>query len=399
MSAIDWPSLGALEDSPEDLWEHAPCGFLSTLADGTIVKVNRTFLAWTGYSDADLIGRLRFQDLLTAGGRIYHETHYAPLLLVEGKVQELALELVCAGGERLAVLVNSVMKRAPESGQPAVIRTTVFDATHRREYERALLRARQRAEASEARARLLSQTLQNSLIPPAPPLIPGLDVAGAYRPAGTGEEVGGDFYDVFETGRGGWAVVLGDVCGKGAEAAAVTALARYTIRAAAMRSRRPRQVLAALNQALLLAHADRFCTVVYAAVGRSRGRTRLTVSSAGHPLPIRVGPAHPPAVVGRPGSLLGVLDAPDLADTSVELAPGDAVVFYTDGVAEGRAGNAFYGDERLLRLVGGLHAQPAAAITRAVVDDVVAFQGGSPRDDIAVVALKVPDEREGPSSP
>ena len=398
MAALDLPSVAAFEDSIEDLYENAPCGFLSTLADGTIVRVNRTFLAWTGYETADLVGRRRFQDLLTAGGRIYHETHYAPLLLMEGKVKEVALELVCADGERLPVLVNSVLKRSPgEAGGPTLVRTAVFDATHRREYERELLRARQRAEHSEARARVLAQTLQNSLIPPAPPQIPGLDVAAAYRPAGAGDEVGGDFYDVFETGRGDWAVVLGDVCGKGAEAAAVTALARYTVRAAAMRSRRPQRVLDALNQAMLLQQAERFCTVVYAGVHRSRGRSRLTVASAGHPLPVWVGAAGAPSVVGRPGSLLGVLDQPELTETAVDLDRGDAVVFYTDGVVEGRAGSEFYGDRRLCQLVADLRGQPAAAITRAVVEDVVGFQGGSPRDDIAVVVLKVPDEAPPPA--
>ena len=210
--------LGALAgDDPERLYDQAPCGYLTTTSDGLIAKVNQTFLTLTGYEQGDLIGRRRFVDLLTGGGRIYHETHYAPMLQMQGRAREIALDLVCSDGRRLPVLVNSVLER-DSSGLPMVIRTAVFDATQRREYERELLRAKQRAEASEARARTLAQTLQQSFIPPARPQIPGLVLAGAYRPAGDGAEIGGDFYDVFEVSASDWCVVIGDVCGKGVEA-------------------------------------------------------------------------------------------------------------------------------------------------------------------------------------
>ncbi|HEV3365789.1 MAG TPA: PAS domain S-box protein, partial [Acidimicrobiia bacterium] len=221
-----------LEESAEDLYEDAPCGYVSALLDGTIVRANSTFLSWTGYRAEDLVGVRRLQDLLTPGGRIFHETHYAPLLRLQGQVREIALDLVCADGRTLPVLLNSVLK-TDETGAAVLSRTMIFDATERRSYEQELLRAKRSAEESEARARLLAETLQRSLIPPAPPAIPGLDVAAVYRPAGYGDQVGGDFYDVFETGRDDWALVVGDVCGKGPEAAAVTALARYTLRAAA----------------------------------------------------------------------------------------------------------------------------------------------------------------------
>jgi PAS domain S-box-containing protein len=134
-----------LEESVEDLYEEAPCGYISALPGGLIVKVNQTFLAWTGYGRDDLVGRRRFQDLLVPGGRIFHETHYAPLLRMQGAVREIALEMMCADGRRLPVLVNSVLKM-DEEGSPRLVRTTVFNATHRKEYERELLRERQRAE-------------------------------------------------------------------------------------------------------------------------------------------------------------------------------------------------------------------------------------------------------------
>ena len=227
--------FGALRgDSADDLYDHAPCGYLSTAPNGLIVKANRTFLTLTGYRASDVVGRRRFVDLLTVGGRIYHETHYAPMLQMQGTAREIALDLVCADGRRLPVLVNSVLER-DAGGAPIVVRTAVFDATHRRAYERELVQAKRRAEESEARATALARTLQRCLIPPAPPEIRGLDLAAAYRPAGNGEEIGGDFYDIFQIGPDEWFVVIGDVCGKGVDAAVVTALARYTIRAAAVR--------------------------------------------------------------------------------------------------------------------------------------------------------------------
>ncbi len=390
--AVDLAALEGVDECTEDLYENAPCGFLSSLPDGTIVKVNQTLLTWTGYQRHDLIGRKRFSQLLSAGGRIFYETHYAPLLHMQGAVKEIAVELVCADGRQLPVLVNSVVKEGGTSSR-GVIRTTVFDATDRRRYEQELLAARQRAEEAEARARLLAQTLQESFIPPAPPRIPGLDIAAAYRPAGRGDEVGGDFYDIFETARGDWAVILGDVCGKGAEAAGITALARYTVRAAAMRTRRPRLVLATLNEALVRQSASRFCTVVYARlrVGPEGRPIRMTIASGGHPPPVRLGSAGPPATVGTPGPLLGVFDDAAGPETTVDLAPGDVVVFHTDGVTEGRRGREFYGDDRLHRLLSACRDHDAAAIATRLVEEVLAFQSGQSRDDIAVVVVKVPD--------
>ena len=144
------------EEDPGDLYENAPCGYLTTLPDGTIVRVNETFLNWTGYARSALIGRRRFRDLLTTGGQIYHETHYAPLLSMQDDVHEVAFDLVCADGRALPTLVNSVLGR-DLSGLPRVIRTTVFNATERRSYEMELLSARRTAEASERRVRVLQQ--------------------------------------------------------------------------------------------------------------------------------------------------------------------------------------------------------------------------------------------------
>jgi sigma-B regulation protein RsbU (phosphoserine phosphatase) len=275
-----------LDDDPAALYDRAPCGYVSTLPDGTIVKANATFLTLTGYEREELVGRRTFADLLTAGGRIYHETHYAPMLQLQGGARAIALDIVCADRTRLPVLVNAVLERSAD-GQPVVVRAAVFDATDRRGYERELLRAKERAEASEARAVALARTLQQTLIPPTPPTIPGLDVAAAYRPAGDGSEVGGDFYDVFEVSTGDWVVAIGDVQGKGVEAAVVTALARHTIRAAAVDQSEPSQILTTLNTVLLRDDpTGRLCTVTVVRLRRAGGAWTATTSCGGHPAPL-----------------------------------------------------------------------------------------------------------------
>ena len=377
-----------LDDDPESLYDRAPCGYLSTTPDGEIVKVNETFLTWTGYTRDELVGRRTFAELLGAGGRIYHETHYAPMLRMSDSVREIALDVVRADGTRLPVLVNSVLHR-DASGRPHVIRTAVFDATDRRAYERELLRAKERAEESEARALLLARTLQQTLIPPTPPVIGHLDVAAAYRPAGDGGVVGGDFYDVFQIGVDDWVVAIGDVCGKGVEAAVVTAVARYTLRAAAVQVAGAADALAILNDVLLGHESDRFCTVALLRLRRHDNRWTATLSSGGHPRPLLLRAGAAPEWFGPEGSLVGVLEAPTFAEASTDLRSADALVLYTDGVTEGRRNGEFYGEARLASIVQ--HAAPsAAAITDALVADVVSFQRDAPRDDIAVVTIGVP---------
>ncbi|MBM7805282.1 serine/threonine-protein kinase RsbW [Geodermatophilus bullaregiensis] len=146
-----------LEEDPADLYENAPCGYLSMVPDGRVVKVNGTFCAWTGRHPDDVRGR-RLPDLLSAGGRVFYETHLAPLLRLQGAVREVALDVVRADGSVLPCLLNAVEVRDAE-GQPVLVRATVFEATSRRRYERALLSAQRAAADSEARARTLQQVV------------------------------------------------------------------------------------------------------------------------------------------------------------------------------------------------------------------------------------------------
>jgi sigma-B regulation protein RsbU (phosphoserine phosphatase) len=376
-----------LDDDPEQLYERAPCGYLTTTPDGTVVKANATFSALTGYEREELIGRRTFSELLTAGGRIYHETHFAPLLRMHGQVAEVAFEVVRADGERIPVLVNAVLETDAD-GAPRLIRVAVFDATHRRAYERELLIAKQRAERSEERAQALARTLQSTLIPPSPPSLPGLDVSAAYRPAGDGEEVGGDFYDIFQIASGDWVVAIGDVCGKGVEAAVVTALVRYSVRALSVQQELPSAVLHALNDILIVQGTDRFCTVVLVRLRLDEDGWLATFASGGHPLPLHISAAGDVRPVGEPGSLIGVLSSITAQDSEVRLVPGDVLVMYTDGVTEGRHGAEFYGDERLIA-AARTHRETSRPAER-ILGDVLDFQAGTARDDIAVVAVRVP---------
>ncbi len=374
------------DDDAEDLYERAPCGFLSTTPNGTIIKINQTLLAWLGRARSDVLGK-RFTDLLTPGGRIYHETHYAPMLSMQGSAREIALELVASGGQRLPTLVNSMLVR-DAGGEPVLIRTAIFDATERRSYENELLLAKQRAEFAEAEAKVLAQTLQRTLIPPDTPEIPGLELAAHYRPSGSGSEVGGDFYDIFQIGEDDWALVLGDVCGKGVEAAVVTALARYTMRGVAVQEPTASGSLRVLNRLLLREGVERFVTVVAARLRCHAGKWKMQVSAGGHPLPFLLAPGQPPRRVGHHGSLLGMFDDPSVQDVEVDLESGDSVVFFTDGVTEGRRGREFYGEDRLEKVLADGGA--AQEVADRLLADVMEFESDFTSDDIAIVVLHVP---------
>jgi sigma-B regulation protein RsbU (phosphoserine phosphatase) len=385
-----------VHDDPVALYETAPCGFLTTTPDGVIVKTNATLRTWLGREAADLVGIATFADLLTVGGRMYHETHVAPMLLMHGKVQEVALELVRSEGTRLPVLVNATLDRG-EDGHPRAIRVALFDVTERRRYERELLDAKQRAEASEQEARALARVLQQTLIPPAPPVIPGMDLAAAYHPAGHGAEVGGDFYDVFRLGPDEWVVTLGDVCGKGYDAAIVTTLVRHTIRALTVGERSPARVLAGLDEVLRNHDTDRFCTAVVLHLAHDADGWQLTTALGGHPAPLLVRRDGTVEGIGGRGPLLGVLDEARFADERLRLEAGDAVLLYTDGVLEGRRGPEMFGEERLRATIEQVGAHPAELVAE-VVRGVLEFQDGTLRDDVALVAFGVPeDAASGPA--
>jgi PAS domain S-box-containing protein len=237
----------------------------------------------------------------------------------------------------------------------------------------------------------IARTLQESLLPSTLPDIDGIEVAARYTPAGAGIDVGGDFYDVFETTTGTWSVVIGDVCGKGADAAALTALARYTIRATAPRESLPSRVLETLNEAVLRQRGDgRFITLAYATLEPAANGHRLTLSLGGHPPPIVLRADGTASAVGTAGTLIGVVPDVTLSDTTIDLEPGDTLFLYTDGVTEAQAPEQLLDTPDVEQLVAEAAASGSGSLSD-LVDHVESSVRGaaSLADDLAILALRV----------
>jgi PAS domain S-box-containing protein len=245
-----------------------------------------------------------------------------------------------------------------------------------------------RAATAIENARLYTQldgvatTLQRSLLPPPLPLVPGWEFASLYLPAGGETDVGGDFYDVFPTAAG-WMAVMGDVVGRGAAAASLTAMGRYTLRTAGSLVGTPTMGLARLNDNLRERDEMALCTVAIVLLRDDSNEASLVL--AGHPLPflLRDGRAEQ---VGRTGPLLGAFEHGPWLPASLELEPGDVLVLYTDGVVDARGPEGRFGDDRLAQaLTGARTAHDAVERIRAAI---LEFAGGEQDDDTAVLALQ-----------
>jgi serine phosphatase RsbU (regulator of sigma subunit) len=250
--------------------------------------------------------------------------------------------------------------------------------------------ALEHAELFSERTRVAT-ALQETLLPPLLPDIPGADVAARYRATGAGNLVGGDFYDMFEVMPGIWGLVLGDVAGFGPEAAALTGVARYTVRAIAGAVQGPADVLGELNDAVLRqASSDRFLTAIFASIQPQPDQLRVRLAVGGHPPPIVLRDDDTVEwVEGSHGVLLGVFPDPVLVNQQLDLNPGDAVVLYTDGVIEARneAGEEF-GLERLAELLSTCGGRSAEGIARRIERSVLDHRGERTEDDVAIVVLR-----------
>jgi serine phosphatase RsbU (regulator of sigma subunit) len=242
----------------------------------------------------------------------------------------------------------------------------------------------------EERERHVARTLQASLLPQTLPAIDGLEAAARYFAGGEGTVVGGDLYDLFAV-EDDWALVLGDVCGKGAEAAALTAMVRYTIRAEVVHHSSPGEVLGLLNDAIIRQDdAGRFCTVLHGRATVRPDGTELVLASAGHPPPLvlRAGGAVETAPCG--GTLLGVIRHVVHSDVVLRLDPGDALLCFTDGVTEGRGSGGMFGDDGVADALASCAGLDADAIAERVTQAALDFQGGRTQDDLALLVLRVP---------
>jgi PAS domain S-box-containing protein len=318
----------------------------------------------------------------TGDSELYAELDPPLEMLEQLGVRSLMIVPMSTGGRRLGTIAFALSDSA-------------------RRYDRADLSVAEelgrRAAVAIDNARLyrershIARTLQESLLPPELPDVAGVEVAAKFHPAGEAIEVGGDFYDVFDTSHG-WSVVMGDVCGKGADAAAVTALARYTLRTLGIQETSPAEVLRKLNDALLRQRTDRrFCTVAYASLQvNGGGSADVCLSTGGHPLPYVLRADGSVEAVGEPGTLLGVLPDVRLSDTAVQLRKGDVMVLYTDGVTEARGPSGMLGSDQLAAVLATCAGLDAKSVAARIESAALEIQEGNPRDDIAILAVRIP---------
>jgi sigma-B regulation protein RsbU (phosphoserine phosphatase) len=235
----------------------------------------------------------------------------------------------------------------------------------------------------------IATALQASLLPPTLPSIQGLEVAAAYVPAGDGLDVGGDFYDIMPLPGQGWMLVVGDVSGKGVGAAAVTGLVREVLHTLSLDHHEPEHTLSRLNATLVERGGGYFCTLALAFLSEvAPGRFELSLHLAGHDRPVLLRADGTTTFAGEGGTALGLLDVISTPRTTIQLNHGDALVFYTDGVTERRKGRTLYGHRRLRNEMSNLAGSPAAVLASQLRSSVLAFSPSSPRDDIAIVALR-----------
>jgi phosphoserine phosphatase RsbU/P len=363
--------------STEELFEDAPCGYVTSDANGVITRVNRTFETLVGHSRDALVG-LPFQRLLSIGARIFYETHYAPLLQMQGAVREIAVELVRADGTTVPALLNATLQR-DASGAAQTIRTAVFEATERRSYEHALLEARDREHEVAA-------ALQRGLLGGELPTDPALELAVSYRPAVEGLDVGGDWYDAFLLEDHRLAIAVGDVVGRGIGAGTAMGQLRSAARAVAATGRGPGAVLEALDAYARRHDVGQMTTLVYAEVDLRTGT--MVMASAGHPPLAVAAPGAPAAFVweGRSAPLDAEHRPRPRDETTLALAPGSVLLLYTDGLVERPDRSIQDGLDDVLRELERTRERTPVELIAAV--EHALLDADRPADDVCVLALR-----------
>lgn len=368
---------------------------LANLAEAITVTDELGQMVFANQAAADLLGVPSPGALTSAepGAIIPH------FLVLDEQGSELGLEQM--PGHRLfmgeqpdPLLVRNIVRETGEERWLIVRSSPVLDP----ETERMLYAVNVFENITEVkRAQLentrIAQILQRALLPHSLPDVPGAQVAARYIAAGELNEVGGDFYDVFKHGEDSWMLVIGDVCGKGPRAAGVTALARHTLRAAAMSGQGPAGMLAILHRALLdqPPGAD-LCTAGLAMLATPSGGARLTIALAGHPSPLLIGSDGRIEPVGDSGTLLGVVDPVSFVESEVELHDGDTLLLYTDGVSEAGAPEKPLGEDGLSELCAKGSSLELSELLAHIERTAMARTEGPLRDDIALLGLRLSAE-------
>ena len=354
--------------------------------DGTITAADDAFLHWSGREAAELVGVAPFSSLLSAGGRIYHETHFLPLLLMQDEVRDVAFDVVRADGTTLAVLVHATLRRGP-AGEPERIDVSVLDATVRRSYERELQRARRDAEAAEQQLRRIAETLQRSLLERAELTTDVVAVETRYRPAVDELEVGGDWHDAFPVDDRTLGASVGDVVGKGIDAACAMGQVRSAMRALARTGSGPSAVLHEVDRFVRTVPSAFASTTVYAEVDLVT--LELRYAAAGHPPPVLVHADGTAELLwgGRSTPIGATLPGLDRTEGRAPLQPGDRVLLYTDGLCERHDRTPDEGFDLVAEAAARVHGLPLGQAadqlmaTRLTYDDV--------RDDTCLLLLEV----------
>jgi sigma-B regulation protein RsbU (phosphoserine phosphatase) len=365
-----------------DAFESAPCGFLVVDARGIVARANAEFLRLLDAEANDVVGVRTLDSLISPGGRILMETHVRRILDHAKVVREIAVELVRSDSGRVPVLLNARVLEA----DPRTVLVTLVETRDRHRYEDYLLAAKQAAERASQEAAALAVTLQQTLIPPRPPVVPHLEIAAAYRPAGSGREVGGDFYDVFQVAPDAWVIVLGDVSGKGIEAAVITSFVRHTVRSEAIAHPDPADLLRALDVAMWTHGSEHFCTMVAARLELGQTGWTIALALAGHPPALVRRADGRVSELGVPGTPAGLMSEPQFHTVRHQLGD-ETVTLFTDGVTEARSKTGeLFGDDRLGELLAGLPGDPHI-IVEHVVEASLSWQSDNASDDIAVISF------------
>jgi serine phosphatase RsbU (regulator of sigma subunit) len=381
-------------DQLEAILSSVPAGIMVLNQAGTTVFTNEIAARMTGYRSTDELLAAEPGEVLD-GAEIFDE-HGRPI-----PGDDLPTVKALRGVESPAVLLRIpvkgpgdhrwLMARATPvpDGRGGFLAVSVLEEISEIKWTEEALRE------SEVRHRSISRTLQEGLSPPRAPEVPGLEVAIRFRALGEASEIGGDFYDLFKTGERRWAVLIGDVSGKGVEAAATAALARHTVRATAQHNDDPAHVLPMLNQAV--GHQlspSRFCTAVYATIELGELWVRMQIASAGHPPPLLLRSHGGAEEVGSRGPLLAGFEDARYGAAPAHLAAGDSLILYTDGVIEAgereETGRGGLVPARLGGLLGACVGLDAEGVAQRIEDAVVEAEAGNPRDDAAILVLRSP---------